>query len=123
MGISIKGTRKTMNVAAEWAACEQVQVDGVEQLRKSELFNLHLPFPLTLAQKTGQNKLGYMPHMVVKNYTAKLTGLSLVFFVCLLLRQGLTKQLMLALNLKSSCLTLTVQEIMVGHCVWLYSAC
>lgn len=80
MGISIKGTRKTMNVAVEWTACEQVQVDGVEQLRKSVLFNLHLPFPLTLAQKTGQDKLGYMPHIVAKNYMAKLTGLSLVFF-------------------------------------------
>lgn len=57
MGISIKGTRKTMNVAAECAACEQVQVDRVEQLGMSVLFNLHLPFSLTLPQKTGQDKL------------------------------------------------------------------
>lgn len=83
MGISLKGTRKTMNVAAEWAACEQVQVDGVEQLGKSVLFNLHLPFSLTLPRKTGQDKLGYMPRMVAKNYTAKLTGFSRMFlFVC-----------------------------------------
>lgn len=72
MGISIKGTRKTMNVAAEWAACGQVQVDGGERLGKSVLFNLHLPFPLTLAQKTGQDKLGYMPHIVAKNYMANI---------------------------------------------------